>query len=148
MKLTFAITALLMSATSALAGPSNVQDIFVDNVKTVPYTAQSCQVVQVPIYSRSNGGSAGNTLGGAVIGGAIGNQFGQGSGKEAMTILGAILGADSANRNANRQVITGYRQENQCRDVVEYREVVEKVYSHSIVTFRDKGIEYTLQFQK
>jgi uncharacterized protein YcfJ len=142
-------SALIFSAMPALADYTvngRVTDHFHTVTRNVPTTERVCETVSVPIHSSS--GSTGNTIAGAIIGGAIGNQFGNGSGRDAMTVLGAIVGADVANRSAQNNSVTGYRQEQRCNDVTTYTARNERVYSHSTVTWREGNRTFTLQFQK
>ena len=98
-----------------------------------------CYDVEVPVYGRASNGSSGDVLAGAIIGGAIGNQFGNGGGKDAMTALGIILGANEGSRST-REVVTGYRLEQQC-DKVSYQ-VNEPVLSYYRIRYEYNGIEY------
>lgn len=94
------------------------------NYYNEPVQVEDCYLVDVPVYGRTNGGSAGDVVTGAIIGGVIGNQFGNGNGKDAMTVLGAIAGANVADQP--RRVIVGSRTEQHCdyrTEYVESREV-------------------------
>jgi uncharacterized protein YcfJ len=149
MKPLILVSALIFSAMPALANqPVNatVTDHFRTITHNIPQTETVCQLVQVPIYG--SGGNVGNTIAGAVIGGAIGNQFGNGSGRDAMTVLGAIVGADVANRSAQNNSVTGYRQERQCHEATTYVSRQERVYTHSTVTWREGGRSFSVDFQR
>jgi uncharacterized protein YcfJ len=141
-------------ATPALAEyttDATVEDHYRIVTRNVPNTERVCETVEVPIYGQTQGrASTGDTIVGAIIGGAIGNQFGGGSGKDAMTVLGAITGADIANKRggSSQQVITGYRQQQQCRNVTTYSNFEEEVYSHSTITWREGGRNMTLRFER
>jgi len=142
----------LFAASTAQAQSVNatIEDHYRTIVKQVPQTERVCETVEVPIYGRVQGqASTGDTVLGAIIGGAIGNQVGGGRGKDAATVLGAIVGADIANkRRTNQQVITGYRQEQQCFNNTTYTSHQEEVYSHSTIRFQENGRWVTLQFQR
>jgi len=154
MKKLYIATALTMvlSSTPVLAETVNakVEDHYRTVVREIPSTERICETVEVPIYGNVRGqASTGDTVLGAIIGGAIGNQVGGGSGKDAATVLGAIVGADIANKRANRQqVITGYRQQQQCYNETTYSRVEEEVYSHSTIQFKKDGQWVTLEFYR
>lgn len=123
------IALLMITATPSFADGvvlqarvTSVQPIYVE--RYVDTYEPRCQNVEVPIYGTVQGGSSSDALAGALIGGALGNQFGEGKGKDAMTVLGAIIGADAASKT-RRQVITGYRTERQCQDVLVQKRVSE-----------------------
>lgn len=146
-------TLILTTALVALAGTASaqqvratVEDVYGMRTIETPYTTQECRTVSVPVYSQGPA-SSGDALVGAIIGGAIGNQFGGGSGRDAMTVLGAIVGADVANKNGSRQIV-GYRDEQQCVDVVRYSYDQVEAYSYSIITFEHDGQMYTFEFVK
>jgi len=154
MKKLYIATALTMvlSSTPVLAETVNakVEDHYRTVVREIPSTERICETVEVPIYGNVRGqASTGDTVLGAIIGGAIGNQVGGGSGKDAATVLGAIVGADIANKRGGRQqVITGYRQQQQCYNETTYSRVEEEVYSHSTIQFKKDGQWVTLEFYR
>ena len=129
---------------------ATIEDHYRTVVQRIPDVERVCDSVEVPIYGTVQGqASTGDTVLGAVIGGAIGNQIGGGKGKDAMTVLGAIVGADVANKRGSRQqIITGYRQEQQCYNETTYTRVEQEVYSHSTIRFKENGRWVTLQFQR
>jgi len=154
MKKLYIATALTMvlSSTPVLAETVNakVEDHYRTVVREIPSTERICETVEVPIYGNVRGqASTGDTVLGAIIGGAIGNQVGGGSGKDAATVLGAIVGADIANKRGGRQqIITGYRQQQQCYNETNYSRVEEEVYSHSTIQFKKDGQWVTLEFYR
>ena len=154
MKKLYIATALTMvlSSTPVLAETVNakVEDHYRTVVREIPSTERVCETVEVPIYGSVRGqASTGDTVLGAIIGGAIGNQVGGGSGKDAATVLGAIVGADIANKRGGRQqVITGYRQQQQCYNETTYSRVEEEVYSNSTIQFKKDGQWVTLEFYR
>lgn len=154
MKKLYIATALTMvlSSTPVLAETVNakVEDHYRTVVREIPSTERVCETVEVPIYGSVQGqASTGDTVLGAIIGGAIGNQVGGGRGKDAATVLGAIVGADIANKRGGRQqVITGYRQQQQCYNETTYSRVEEEVYSHSTIQFKKDGQWVTLEFYR
>lgn len=97
---------------------------------SVPTSRLECEVVEVPVYKKSEA-STGDVVVGAVIGGAIGNQIGNGSGKDAATVLGAIIGADIANKKTGQEQIVEYRQEKRCNKVV-YYETEEQLRNYTV----------------
>ena len=143
MKKLLATAAIIGFATTAqaetrYANITNVQPNYQTVYRNIPQ--QQCNDVEVPIYGTVQGqASTGDALAGAIIGGVIGNQFGGGSGKDAATVLGAIVGADMANKKgSSRQVITGYRVERQCGEVM-IREQQREIKNYTI-TYRWKGV--------
>ena len=94
--------------------------------ETVSSTGSVTQ--SAPVEERSIGGA----LLGGVIGGVVGSQIGQGNGSTVATgagaIAGAIIGDRVANQNASRQTQTTQvpqiREEQHCRQVENYREVI------------------------
>lgn len=144
MKNTVAAIAFMIMPSLAFAGGGNnyavitsVQPVYKDNYVNIYHT--ECYDVRVPVYGRTTGGSNGDVFAGAIIGGAIGNQFGSGSGKDAMTVLGAIIGANEGSK-ATREVIVGYRFEQQCTNVA--RMVNEPVISGYMIEYKFDGKVY------
>ena len=119
-----------------------VFDHYKSVVKQLPYEVEVCKRV----HQGTGDGSATNEIIGAIFGGAIGNQFGEGDGKDAMTLAGIILGASLAHDDELAQgpgVFT-----TRCYIETRYKESVQKVYSHSTLTFRINGRKYKLNFMK
>tara|TARA_R110000868_G_scaffold122173_1_gene323807 strand:- start:461 stop:916 length:456 start_codon:yes stop_codon:yes gene_type:complete len=141
--------------TSVLAVPAladskvkaSVQDHYRTVTHQIPYTERQCSIVDVPIYGRTNGGaSGGDVLGGMIIGGLLGKGItGQDNGAAAGAIFGGIIAAD---KKQGKEVIIGYRQEEQCSKVTRYNTQTEDKYTHSTVTFYENGRQYTITFQK
>ena len=101
---------------------------------------QQCQNVEVPVYGTVQGGSdaAGGALAGMIIGGLIGKgATGKDNGAAAGAVIGGIIGADRA-QNGTRQVVTGYRTERQCSEVM-VREQQREIKNYTI-TYRWNGI--------
>ena len=139
-----AIGACMAVATPAVANSvsARVQDHYKTVIEQEPYRVEVCKDVNVPVGGGAN--TEGAIIGG-IIGGVIGNQFGGGSGKEAATGVGALTGAIiGGNSNRNQ----GYRTERQCSIETRYEERQREVYSHSTITFRENGRNYTLRFEK
>ncbi len=148
----FIITAsLLLAATTAAADAKpkmvGVQDYYANQVISKPYKAKECYDVETPIYGRQQGGDAGaGALGGMILGGILGKGLtGDDGGAAAGAVLGGIIGANEA-QNGSKRVITGYRLERKCDTVTRYRDTTRKVYDYSVVTFRQNGRTYELQF--
>jgi len=141
-----AVIAICGSFVSSVAFADTVNADIQDHYKTVieqdPYTVEVCKDVKVPVDSGTN--TEGAIVGG-IIGGIIGNQIGGGSGKEAATGVGALTGAIiGGNSNRNQ----GTRTERQCQTETRYEERERTVYSHSTITFRENGRNYTLKFNR
>ena len=149
------ISAALVVATPAMAETTRatIEDVFATVVESTPYTRQVCQNVEVPIYStvtrQGGGASGGDILGGMILGGLLGKgATGKDNGAAAGAVLGGIIAADKANKPRTETVITGYRNERQCQNVTEYKEINKKVYDYSIITWTVNGKEYNGHFVK
>jgi len=148
-------TALTLCATTAFANDSmyavKVKGSVVDHYRTVtesiPTTVRRCMDVDVPIYGRTGGGaSAGDVLGGLIIGGILGKCVsGNDQGAAAGAVLGGMIAAD--NKRGKDQIV-GYKQETRCRNETTYENTTKEVYSHSIITFSEKGKKYKVRFVK
>ena len=151
MKTLVTATAIALMGTSVLANEAATNVRVYDHNKTVttqiPITTTECQNVQVPIYGQQGGGASGaDVLGGMIIGGLLGKgASGNDKGAAAGAVLGGIIAAD---KNNNKQVVVGYKQERQCFETVSYRNQTQDVYSHSTVRFEVGGYRYVLQFQR
>ena len=141
---TLIIASCMLAATPALADTvrGTVQDHYKTIIEQEPYRVEVCKDVNIPIQGGVN--TEGAIIGG-IIGGVIGNQFGKGSGKEAATGVGALTGAIIGGGNNKPQ---GYRTERQCSIETRYEERQREVYSHSTITFRENGRNYTLKFNR
>ena len=142
MKKLMIITAMVFAtATSAFATEyariTEIQPRYQTSYQNVPST--QCQNVEVPIYGTVQGGGAtgGDVLGGMIIGGILGKGVtGKDNGAAAGAVIGGIIAADQGNRS--RQVITGYRTERQCSEIM-VREETRQVKDY-IITFEWNGI--------
>ena len=149
------ISAALVVAAPAMAETTraSIEDVFATVVESTPYTRQVCQNVEVPIYgtvTRQGGGaSGGDILGGMILGGLLGKgATGKDNGAAAGAVLGGIIAADKANKPRTETVITGYKNERQCQNVTEYKDVNKRVYDYSIITWTVNGKEYSGHFVK
>ena len=138
MKKLIASTALVMTMAStahaerqAMAVIKHVEPNYQTTYQDVPRT--QCNNVEVPIYGQRQGGDAGaGALTGMIIGGLIGKGVtGKDNGAAAGAVIGGIIGADKA-QNGTRQVVTGYRTERQCSEVM-VREQVQVIKNYRIV---------------
>eukprot|EP00919_Chromeraceae_sp_WS-2016_P076307 GHVR01180341.1.p1 GENE.GHVR01180341.1~~GHVR01180341.1.p1 ORF type:complete len:155 (+),score=28.30 GHVR01180341.1:598-1062(+) len=149
------ISAALVVATPAMAETTRatIEDVFATVVESTPYTRQICQNVEVPIYGtithQRGGASGGDVLGGMILGGLLGKgATGKDRGAAAGAVLGGIIAADKANRPRTETIITGYKNERQCQNVTEYKDINKKVYDYSIITWTVNGKEYNGHFVK
>lgn len=97
-----------------------------------------CYTVDVPVYGNVQGGgdAAGGALAGMIIGGILGKGVtGKDNGAAAGAVLGGIIAAEN---NNGRRVVTGYRVERQCTEVM-MREETSSVKDYRI-TFEWNGI--------
>ena len=142
MKKLLATVALVGIASTAqaetrYANITNVEPNYRTVYMNVPQ--QQCQDVEVPIYGTVQGGgnAVEGALTGAIIGGILGEAIGGKNERNAGAIFGAIVGGDKA-ANGNRQVVTGYKIERQCSEVI-VREQQREIRNYTI-TYRWNGI--------
>ena len=138
-KLLITTVILVASATSAMATEyariTKIEPRYQTSYQNVPRT--SCQDVEVPVYgNRGGGATGGDVLGGMIIGGLLGKGVtGKDNGAAAGAVLGGIIAAEN---NNGRRVVTGYRLERQCTEVM-MREETSSVKDYRI-TFEWNGI--------
>jgi len=144
MKKLLATAAILGFATAAQAETRYANITRVEpNYQTVYMNVprQQCENVDVPVYGnvRNQGNAGEGALLGMIIGGAIGDAVsgGKGNATAGGAIIGGIIGADRA-QNGTREVVTGYRTERQCREVM-MREQQREIKNYTI-TYRWNGI--------
>ena len=146
------IIASILMTTTAFAEDvdATIQDHYRTITETVNQTSTQCENIEVPIYGERQGNfNTGGAIVGGLVGGLLGNQVGGGSGKEAATGVGAIAGAIiGGGGGRNERVVTGYRTERQCSEVVNPVRTQRTVYSHSTITFTDGGETHVLQYQR
>jgi uncharacterized protein YcfJ len=151
MKKFLATTALLLTATTAQANTQyatikSVTPNYTTSYQNVPTT--QCQDVQVPIYGTVQGGgnAVEGALTGAIIGGILGEALGGKNERNAGAVFGAIVGGDKA-ANGTRQVVTGYKTERQCSEVM-VRQQVQNVKNYRIVYEWNgvRGSSYTYNY--
>jgi len=125
---------------------AEIVDHYKTVVKQIPYTEETCRVVDVPIYGNvGKEPTTSDILTGAIIGGVIGNNIkGEKNGGAAGAVIGGLIGANKD----KKQGIVGYRQEEQCTTTTKYSRSSEEVYDYSSVTFSHEGRSYTLRFVK
>lgn len=120
-------------------------------VQTTPVTTRECRSVEVPVYNtvEQKGDVMESALIGMVIGGAAGHAItGKSKGAAAGVAIGGLIGADRGSSSKSRQVVSGYRTEQRCDNVVSYHDNRVQVYSHSTVKFQYEGRWYEVPFQK
>lgn len=147
---------LITALTAALpAQAEDVRSTITDHYSYVtentPRTQRECFEVEVPVYSDRirSGNAAEGALLGMVLGGVIGKGItGQDDGAAVGAVMGGIIGADQGSRPTTDRVITGYRNETQCSDVVYNEPVRKRVYTHSTITFRSSNKSYSIDFVK
>lgn len=99
--------------------------------KTINVPYQDCRMTKVPVQVIYPGETVSRRAGqgsllGAVVGGALGSTIGKGDGRTAATVAGAVIGYQAGKENVSTQgqVVTEYREVNQCKTL--YRpEVVQ-----------------------
>ena len=133
----FVLAAAPSVAETVSARITDVEPRYQTVYQNVPRT--QCQNVEVPIYGTVQGGGAtgGDVLGGMIIGGLLGKGVtGKDNGAAAGAVIGGIIAADQGNRS--RQVITGYKTERQCSEVI-VREETRQVKDY-VITFEWNGV--------
>lgn len=152
-KLVFTTALLALPGLTFAKSPVNghIEDIYVNEIISVPTNNRMCYDVPVPIYERQR--ESGNAGGGALLGMIVGGLLGKGitnddGGAAAGAVIGGIYGADRG-ANKTRDVIVGYNVETKCDGHVLYEEKTIKSYSHSILTYIDEnGKKQTIRFVK
>ncbi len=118
---TIATTAISAQAETVYATVTQVNPRYESVYRNTPTT--QCQDVSVPIYGQTqgNGASGGDVLGGMILGGLLGKGV---TGKDNGAAIGAILGGViAADNKQTQQVVTGYRNERQCTEVMAREQV-------------------------
>ena len=134
--------AVLVSSTAYADGQRNmrnatIEDVYVYEEFNSPKYYKQCRDVQVP---NKSGASGGDVLGGMILGGLLGKGLtGNDDGAAAGAVLGGIISADK------NQGPGGYRTERQCETVTEYETKYKKIYSHSIMRFKENGMNRRLE---
>jgi uncharacterized protein YcfJ len=103
-----------------------------------------CRNVEVPIYGtvQKQGDAAGGALAGMIIGGILGKGVtGKDDGAAAGAVIGGLIGADKGAKGSQEQVVTGYRTERQCSEVM-IREEQTEIKNYTI-TYDWNGIRGT-----
>lgn len=140
MKILFASIAAFLITTVANAETrqatiTSIQPNYETVYSNVPST--QCRDVEVPVFGQGNGVNTEGAIIGGLLGGVVGNQFGGGSGKDAMTGIGAITGAIIGGNSGNR-VVTGYRVERQCTEVMTRQE--QRQIRNYTITYQWNGV--------
>jgi len=142
------VFAVVLSVFAVPAAAESTHTVQAEIVKIEPRTAQQqrrvpvteCEIVQVPVYGTvREKGNAGSVITGMIIGGLAGKGA---TGDDGGAAVGAIIGgAVGAEHGRNRQVITGYREQEQCS--TRYRVESETVISGYTITYEWAGLQST-----
>jgi uncharacterized protein YcfJ len=138
----------ILLATSASAESSvkgRVIDYYNNVVVSTPHEKNLCEEYQVPIYGQQGSADGADVLMGMIIGGLLGKGV---TGKDNGAAAGAVFGGVIAADKGSKTVIQGYKTETKCRKEVRYSDRTERMYTHSIITFRYEGRDISVQFQK
>lgn len=134
------LVATTAAANTALARITKIEPRYQTSYQNVPTT--QCQDVQVPIYGTVQGGGAtgGDVLAGMIIGGILGKgATGNDKGAAAGAVMGGIIAADQG--NGNKQVVTGYKTERQCSEVLVQQQV--QTIKNYRITYKWQGMTGT-----
>ena len=140
-KLLLATSLMVATAAPALADRQAMGTIthIEPNYRTVWMNVprQECSNVEVPIYGtvQRQGDAAGGALMGMIVGGLLGKgATGKDDGAAVGAVIGGIIGADKGSKPKNEQVVTGYRTERQCSEVM-VREKQREIKNY-LITFK------------
>ena len=137
MKKSILLTTLLMvNCSPAIAESFIVKDHEKAIIKRTPYQVEVCSERKV------SGDKTGDAVMGAIIGGLIGNNITKDlpDGGTAGAIIGGLLGHQNSTANDGTKLV--------CNKTTRYKESMETIYSHSVITFVHEGRTYSLRFQK
>jgi|SRR6056297_731988 len=144
MKKILLATALAVFTTQAQADTrraviTHVQPNYTNTTVQVPET--QCETVRVPVYSTvTRQGNAGEgALTGMIIGGIIGDAANGSDGAAAGAVIGGIIGANRAQQGRTESVITGYRNEHQCIEVMTTQ--TERQIRNYTITYEWNGVQ-------
>ena len=123
----------------AICSPAIASDSVKDHFKVVleqkPYQVEVCRDVT------TSGDKTGDALKGAILGGILGNNLkGEENGGAIGAVIGGMLGHANSNATGSTKTV--------CSTETRYNETQRTVYSHSTITFRYEGKNYTLKFVK
>ena len=114
---------------------ARVQDHYKTVIQQTPYQVELCRDVNV------SGDKTGDTVKGAILGGIIGNNVGNiDNGGAIGAILGGMLGHSNSNASGGTKRV--------CSTKTRYKEKSAVIYSHSTISWRLDGKNYTLKFHK
>ena len=138
MKTLFATAAALSLVATTAAANTALARI----TKIEPRYQTSSQNVQVPIYGtvQGQGATGGDVLAGMIIGGILGKGVsGNDKGAAAGAVMGGIIAADQG--NGSKQVVTGYKTERQCSEVLVQQQV--QTIKNYRITYKWQGMTGT-----
>ena len=114
---------------------ARVQDHYKTVIQQTPYQVELCRDVNV------SGDKTGDAVKGAILGGIIGNNVGNiDNGGAIGAILGGMLGHSNSNASGGTKRV--------CSTETRYKEKSAVIYSHSTISWRLDGKNYTLKFHK
>ena len=134
------LVATTAAANTALARITKIEPRYQTSYQNVPTT--QCQDVQVPIYGtvQGQGATGGDVLAGMIIGGILGKGVsGNDKGAAAGAVMGGIIAADQG--NGSKQVVTGYKTERQCSEVLVQQQV--QTIKNYRITYKWQGMTGT-----
>ena len=104
-------------------------------IKRTPYVVEVCSERNV------SGDKTGDAVMGAIIGGIIGNNVTKDlpDGGTAGAIIGGLLGHQNSTAKDGTELV--------CRNLTRYKESMQTIYSHSIITFNYDGKSYSVRFK-
>jgi uncharacterized protein YcfJ len=147
MNIKYLVFVLLALGTPILADQTTatIEDIYIDRIFVEPIVEKTCQEVDITIIGQSNGTNSANVLMGMIVGGILGKGItGKDNGAAAGAVMGGVIAADSKSKKAPQ----GYKRELRCGNYETTREVTKRIYSYSIITFKENGRKYSVEFIK
>ena len=127
-------------ATSQVGATQPHAAVVTDHQKTV--IKRTPHIVEVCSERKVSGDKTGDAVMGAIIGGIIGNNVTKNmpDGGTAGAIIGGLLGHQNSTAKDGTELV--------CRNLTRYKESMETIYSHSIITFNYDGKSYSVRFKK
>jgi len=135
-----ALCVLAMTATPVIAQDNvrlnaQVHHHYKSVIHSTPYQVKVCQ------QHTTSGDKTGDTLGGAILGGILGKVLtGSDEGAKMGALFGGVIGHNESNAQAGTHQVCSWQ--------TRFKDETRTIYSHSTITWRMNGREYTVNFKK